>query len=121
MHSTQSIMYGVAKWRELGVVKYEVWNRDWVGAKSAELSPWIYVRTKSASFRQSITRGESSCRCSDFGNAKKGPKSGIERARRLATALKNQEDIRVALFIPGYYFFRIKVASMSFVILVTYS
>ena len=44
MHSTLSIMYGVAKWRELGVVKYEVWNRDWVGAKSAELSPWIYVR-----------------------------------------------------------------------------
>ena len=26
-------MYGVAKWRELGVVKYEVWNRDWVGVK----------------------------------------------------------------------------------------
>ena len=33
MHSTLSIMYGVAKWRELGVVKYEVWNRDWVGVK----------------------------------------------------------------------------------------
>ena len=51
-------------------------SKSWV---HRHLESVYHARPNPPSFRQSITRGKSSCRCSsDFGNAKGAPKSGME-------------------------------------------